>query len=203
MVKKIIAIIILSVLLHILYPYADKDKTEVYTEPTNFVEDGFLSFDSTGNKQDTPYFSYKTDLLAPTTTVELTMDESSVCVTRGGALPCLAMSVLWHVPFGGKRAVVEAYETLGEVRVRVLRMFEEDGMILYPGKGVVYIPWPKAVELIDECRVKLIMQAHNLNVGLELKDGDRVTAIEPTIDEVFKVYNQSKERCGNVPIATE
>ncbi|MHB1330769.1 MAG: hypothetical protein ACYCY6_02265 [Minisyncoccota bacterium] len=129
MIKKIIAIIILSILLFILYPYAKKNEVIPEVETINFIQEGYLNFDSTGNRQDTPYLLYKTDLLAPTTTVKLIIDESSMCVTVNGSIPCYAMSILWHIPFGGKRALVEAYDSDGEIRVMALRIMDESGNV--------------------------------------------------------------------------
>ena len=65
------------------------------------------------------------------------------------------------------------------------------------------ISWTEAVELIRNCEVDMLFQSHALDVQLYLKSGERVHAIEPTIDDVFRVYEESVEACGTIPIATE
>lgn len=172
-------------------------------EATNFVQKGTLVFPNKENRgQDTPYLSYVSSPGLPTTTIELPIDEETVCATPTGALPCMAMSVQYSIPFEGKTAVVEAVEKDAKLAVKVIRVIDENSPLLTPGPGVTYIPWARAVQLIQSCQPKMIMQAHNLNVGLTL-EGDRVVyAVEPIIDEVFKIV-QGTTGCPNIPLATE
>lgn len=45
--------------------------------------------------------------------------------------------------------------------------------------------WERAVDLIEECRVKSALQTHSLSVTLSLKDGGTHTTTEPYRDAVF------------------
>ena len=91
-------------------------------ESPNFIRVGRLSFATSRSKQDRPYLTYRSETNAPETTVELSLDDKSLCVTANGSAPCLAMSVQLHIPFGGKQASVEATEKDGIITVRVLRI---------------------------------------------------------------------------------
>ncbi len=45
--------------------------------------------------------------------------------------------------------------------------------------------WERAVELIEDCKVKSVSQTHSLIVELSLKDGGTHTTTEPHSDAVF------------------
>ncbi len=47
------------------------------------------------------------------------------------------------------------------------------------------------------------MQAHSLLVSATLKDGTKITGYEPKIDDIMDVVNTSKDKCGDITIATE
>lgn len=49
----------------------------------------------------------------------------------------------------------------------------------------------------------MAVQTHELEVYLTLRDGSRVVAREPMIDEVFRVLDGTRPTCGTIPIATE
>ena len=63
------------------------------------------------------------------------------------------------------------------------------------------ISWVEAVEFIRNCEVDMLFQTHALDVYITLEGGERVRAIEPTIDEVFRVLQEAP--CPQVPVATE
>ena len=65
------------------------------------------------------------------------------------------------------------------------------------------ISWNEAVKIIENCEAKMIFQSHALDIEINLEDGKRVRAKEPVIDEVFNIYNNVREKCGVIPIATE
>jgi hypothetical protein len=171
--------------------------------PTDFVRVGYLSFDAPGNKQDTPYLVYE-EPGAPALTRELVFDAHSYCVTGSGGLPCVAMSVQYSVAFGGTRALIDGnLQEDGRVLVRKLYAPEDGAPLLAYDPGRVYISWVVARRLIEECAVDMLVQTHALDVHLTLKDGSQVVAVEPVIDEVFRIYSASSEACGQIPVATE
>ncbi|PIR82616.1 hypothetical protein COU20_01490 [Candidatus Kaiserbacteria bacterium CG10_big_fil_rev_8_21_14_0_10_59_10] len=63
------------------------------------------------------------------------------------------------------------------------------------------ISWEEAVERIKKCDVDMVFQTHALDVHLYLKSGERVRAVEPSIDEVFRVLQDAP--CPQIPVATE
>ena len=176
---------------------------DISGQPTNFVQIGTVIFPKKNNGQDVPYLSYRSSPAAPETVVELTLDGESVCATPSGSLPCMAMSVQYRLPFEGKRATVEAIEREARITVRKLRILapEDEGRV--PAAGLIYVPWMQAVQLMENCEPTLIVQTHDSNVSLTLKNGSTVVAVEPVIDEVFKVVQRISAVCGNLPIATE
>ena len=76
--------------------------------------------------------------------------------------------------------------------------------VLYPGVldgAEVY--WTQAVAMIFNNEVTQVMQTHDLEVYLTLKDGRTLLSIEPQIDEVMKVIQSCGDPCSKILIATE
>lgn len=65
------------------------------------------------------------------------------------------------------------------------------------------IGWTEAEKLILDGQVQQIFQAHSLEVQMTLKDGRRVVATEPSIDEVFQVVDRCGQPCAGIALATE
>jgi hypothetical protein len=71
--------------------------------------------------------------------------------------------------------------------------------------GETEVSWGQAKQLLRDCRVTAVMQAHSLDVWLTLEDGTRAHAKEPGIDDVLGLASDAQQRCGGQPeqIATE
>ncbi len=63
--------------------------------------------------------------------------------------------------------------------------------------------WLAIKTAIAECRVESTMQAHSLEVSADLKDGTRLQATEPEIDDIINLVIAAQSRCGSIPMATE
>lgn len=63
--------------------------------------------------------------------------------------------------------------------------------------------WKNLVDMIKDCKVVSVSQNHAQEVTIELKDGSRINAIEPNIDDVFSVVDEAEEKCGRIMMATE
>jgi len=63
--------------------------------------------------------------------------------------------------------------------------------------------WPFVSEAINDCKVERVFQAHSLIVSADLKDGRRITAFEPKIDDILNLAESAESRCGHIPVATE
>ena len=63
--------------------------------------------------------------------------------------------------------------------------------------------WDMVKEAIQDCRVSSIMQTHNLGITAVLKNGYVIKVKEPEIDDVFDVVAMSKDKCGDIIMATE
>lgn len=184
-----------------LNPSISKEE-QVFQGPTNFAEVGTLVFNNPGLKQNTPYLVYEKPG-SPALTKEIVFDPLSICMANSGATPCIAMNVTLDVPFGGKQVVIEGVAQGDVVLLRKMRIVDAGEVPRIPQTGSIFISWQKAVELIEQCKIEMIMQTHALDVYLNLRDGTRVRAVEPLIDEVFKITERAQVRCGSIPSATE
>lgn len=63
--------------------------------------------------------------------------------------------------------------------------------------------WIDIVHSIRNCHVVKIFQAHNLGVTATLKDGRILEAVEPRIDDVIKIAEDARIKCGKIIIGTE
>ncbi len=55
------------------------------------------------------------------------------------------------------------------------------------------VDWETAVEILNTGDVEMVIQSHNLDVTLTMKDGSEIQTVEPTIDLIFVEI----EKCGN------
>ena len=164
-----------------------------YGVPTNYVAFGTMEY------PDAPRgISSATLLLENGTRLALNFDEVSVCATASGATPCMGMSIA--APFGGQRMVLEGIQSNSQILVRKLSL---SNAVYLPETGTVYITWPLAVSLIQECEAKSISQSRSLNVTLTLESGDQVVGVEPSIDLVVYMARQANAACGAIPVSTE
>lgn len=76
--------------------------------------------------------------------------------------------------------------------------------MLYPGVlDGTEVNWVQAVSMILNGEVTQVMQTHDLEVYLTLKDGRTLHSIEPQIDDVMKVIQSCGDPCKNILVATE
>ncbi len=206
--KNILISIAVILTLFGIYQFSNRQKSVIPTisteEPTNFSKLGFLSFPTAKDRgQDTIYFSYVSSLGAPTTTMELSLDSQSVCAGRTGALPCMAMSIQFSLAFSGKKAIVEGIDKGARLTVRNLRVLDELSTDFVPEIGRVYIPWMQARNMMAQCQISKVMQAHTLDIKMITKDNQTLYALEPVLDEVFKTLQEYEPTCGPVILGTE
>jgi len=69
--------------------------------------------------------------------------------------------------------------------------------------AVVNSEWLKITQAIYDCQVVSIMQAHSLAVSADLKDGRKLEAIEPEIDNIMNIALNAEKNCGRIIMATE
>lgn len=172
------------------------------SEPTNFNRVGVVTLGNPGQEVGTPFFIYE-EPGKPALSVTLAFDTLSVCAAPGGAIPCVAMSAPFEMSYGGKTALVEGTRAGDTVLVRKVRAANEGEELRAFEPGNVFISWYHATELLKNCQVKGVMQTHALDVYLDLKDGRRVRAVEPQIDDIFHIIDQTRGACGSFPVATE
>jgi len=63
--------------------------------------------------------------------------------------------------------------------------------------------WELIKQAIASCEAESAWQTHNRSVGIKLKNGENLTAIEPRIDDIFLFIEESEDKCGSIPMATE
>jgi hypothetical protein len=63
--------------------------------------------------------------------------------------------------------------------------------------------WENLKNAILRCEVKELFQDHEQNVTATLKDGKKMIAIEPNIDDVFKIAKRVENKCDKMILSTE
>lgn len=63
--------------------------------------------------------------------------------------------------------------------------------------------WNIVLMVLENCEVESVFQTHSKLVTLKLKDGNKITAYEPQIDDVMKAVQNLNGKCGNIRLATE
>ncbi len=63
--------------------------------------------------------------------------------------------------------------------------------------------WNVILTALENCEVESIFQTHSKLVTLKLKNGKKVTAYEPQIDDVMKAVEDLNGKCGDIRLATE
>ncbi|MCC2631191.1 MAG: hypothetical protein K0S38_1000 [Candidatus Paceibacter sp.] len=173
--------------------------------PTTFSYVGNISFKADDTDvHGIPYFAY-TESEGPKATTTLVFDPMSYCGSAGGFIECIAMNSTYTMAFNGKKAVVEGIRLHdgAEVLVRKLHLVQAGEEPRVPGTGQTFISWQQAKDFISSCSVKMVMQTHTLDVYLTMKDDTNLRAVEPMIDDVFKVVHAAPKECGNIGLATE
>lgn len=208
--KFLAALIVIVLLSAALYYYAgtreitptNTDTSSLLSEPTDFAQIGIITAPSPASGQAEMSFSYLEN--GATTTRVLALDALSVCAAPNGAVPCMAMSVTFDLPFNGKRALIEGNNMgTSSILVRKLAVVPAGSLEYTPETGARFISWPNAITLIKACDASMVMQTHALDVFITRSDGTRVRTVEPVIDEIFAVTEEASRRCGAIPIATE
>ncbi len=65
------------------------------------------------------------------------------------------------------------------------------------------LDWEIIKSAINNCEVKMVFQTHALEVSVDLKDGRVLKAVEPKIDDIINIAEESQKKCGKFPIGTE
>lgn len=65
------------------------------------------------------------------------------------------------------------------------------------------ITWQQALTLIRSGRVRMVMQAHSLDVTLQTTSGEHYTTREPSIDAVITAVREEAPNADEIAIATE
>jgi hypothetical protein len=181
---------------------ATPDENLKMSNPTNFAEQGVITFNSPGNEPGVPYLVYEAPG-QPALSRRLILDELSYCAFGSGATPCMALSVTLDKPLNGRKALVEGEEQNDVVLVRKLWVIEGEGPLPLTAVGRQFISWPQAMTLIRNCDVEVVAQSHSLDVNLKLKSGEELVAVEPRTDDVFPIVQEVSDKCGNIPQAME
>ena len=63
--------------------------------------------------------------------------------------------------------------------------------------------WNIVLTAINNCEAESVFQTHSKLVTLKLKNGDKITAYEPQIDDVMNVVESLNGKCGHIRLSTE
>lgn len=182
---------------------ADPEPVVIEGEPTDFAEVGNVTIDNPGATSSVPVLVYEKPG-QPALTRDLVFDQLSFCMRENEVESCQTMNQTFTAAFDEQRVVVEGIETNEGVLVRKIRTVREDErtpIVVEPGS--VFISWPQARSIIENCQAEMVTQTHALDVYITLSDGQRVRTVEPAIDDVFDVLQSVQGSCPQIPVATE
>ncbi|PIR87557.1 MAG: hypothetical protein COU10_04090 [Candidatus Harrisonbacteria bacterium CG10_big_fil_rev_8_21_14_0_10_45_28] len=69
--------------------------------------------------------------------------------------------------------------------------------------GDASVSWTRAIKILRSGEVDSVSQSHKLKVVLIMKNGDKITTTEPSIDEIITQIELCKNTCSQILIATE
>jgi hypothetical protein len=67
----------------------------------------------------------------------------------------------------------------------------------------VEVSWDQAIEILHTGQVESVAQLHSLEVSFMLKNGCRITTVEPRIDDIVQELGKCDDSCGVTSFATE
>jgi hypothetical protein len=65
------------------------------------------------------------------------------------------------------------------------------------------LAWESIKGAVENCEAEKVFQAHSRDVEVELKDGQKLFAIEPEIDDIIDLAVSAQPKCGKIIMATE
>jgi hypothetical protein len=65
------------------------------------------------------------------------------------------------------------------------------------------LSWQSIKRAISNCEVKSVFQAHSKEVSAELKNGEKIFALEPNIDDIIDLAIEAEDKCAKIIMATE
>jgi len=65
------------------------------------------------------------------------------------------------------------------------------------------LSWESIKQAINNCEVEEVWQMHNRDVTAKLKDGEKLTAVEPQLDDVIIMAESVEQKCGKILMGTE
>lgn len=77
------------------------------------------------------------------------------------------------------------------------------GHDVFPHQAGESISWNDAITIINNEEVKSIIQSHDLDVSIVLKNGKVFDTNEPRIDDIFKEIVKCGENCKSIIMVTE
>jgi len=63
--------------------------------------------------------------------------------------------------------------------------------------------WELIKQAIDNCEVKSVWQTHDRVVRIEFKNGEKLSATEPRLDDIINITEAVQSKCGEILIGTE
>jgi hypothetical protein len=65
------------------------------------------------------------------------------------------------------------------------------------------LSWESIKQAINNCEVVEVFQAHSRDVSAEFKDGSKLIAVEPQLDDIIDIAVAAESKCGRIIMATE
>ena len=81
---------------------------------------------------------------------------------------------------------------------------EPGSAVLYPdASDGDYMEWYQVTAMITNGEVEKVVQTHDLQIYITLKDGRTFVSFQPAIDDVIKFIKECGDACKDIRVATE
>jgi heat shock protein HslJ len=103
-----------------------------------------------------------------------------------------------------KRSLAQVEEFLFDENGRlVLRSGSSSMVFVDKGSEQNKKNWDLIKQAVADCNAEEVGQTHDRKVRVTLKNGDKIEAYSPKIDNIFDIVNDAQESCGKVILWTE
>jgi hypothetical protein len=137
-------------------------------------------------------------------------DEVGACIREFEMTPDIKQAAKLAVDYAGREyglTVISfnSYEESGAYDIFFRSGDNEAGEDIYirNWEAINTMGWKEIKTAIENCEVKQVFQAHSKEVSAELKNGEKLSAIEPDIDDIIDLAVSAEQKCGKIMMATE
>lgn len=167
-------------------------------QPTDFAEQGRLRFLDPADPQGQAILLYKQSQSQFTNSIPVVFTTKTLCATRTGTLPCMAMSATRDVAFGDRPVTIDGRVENGRVLIYKLDAYDPGEVVVQPVAGTVYVDWEDAAAALKACRVRVVSDNRPQRiVRLTMRDTSETwEAWQPLESSLNQTLVEAESRCG-------